>query len=382
MDFSKLNTIIHGTRPGAVHNGAQLKIISRKFGGQIAAVIAFNMDTHDEVEEMIAVDFGWEHHLQQPWFPYFQADTLGEVMTKMVNFINNEVPDDLHDLRAWAFSCQELHDELARQPGQGRYDLVKEHNYTLPPKPPERYPTEEVAVLLRHYEDGVPFYLVVNENVSAESDRKERDKNLHERFATHTCPANYLTRWGGVVVYQGDVDAHGLFQYVRHITLEEMRFLMGLPNYQFGKHTDTERFLFNCFPEVFLEIDAPNQGRSPLKLGQVQKDNFIMDYPGVWDSVFLWGGDAQRNSAILAEVRAGEPINTPEREYVLNRIKACLQPVQEVFLSTAEGELSDEDWVHSWMKGVVWDIDYDAWRRTVTWDGLVIDLPMDKHSEE
>lgn len=381
MDFSKLDKIIHGKQPGAVHNGAQLKIISRKFGGQIAAVIAFNMDTHDEVEEMIALDFGWEHHLQQPWFPYFQADTLGEVMTKMVNFINNEVPDDLRELRAWAYSCQELHDELARQPGQGRYDLIGEHNYALPPRPVNPFPTEEVAVLLRHYEDGVPLYLVVNERVSLHAERTQRNKDLHMRFATHTCPANYLTRWGGEVVYQGDVDPHGLFQYVRHVTLEEVRFLMGLPNYQFGKHEDRERFLFNCFPEIFLEIDAPDQGRAPLKPGQVQKQNFVMDYAGVWDSVYT-AGNTPEYGKILAELRAGEPVDTPERGFVFNRIKACLQPVQEVFLSTAEGEVSDEDWVHSWMKGVVWDIDFDTWRRTVTWDSLVIDLPMDKHSEE
>jgi len=382
MDFSKLDKIIHGKQPGAVHNGAQLKVLSRKYGGQIAATIAFNMDYHNEVEEMIELDFGWEQHLQQPWFPYFQADTLGEVMAKLVKFINDEVPDELRDLRAWAFSCQQLQDELVKQPGNGRYDLVGEHTYTFPPKPPKIFPTEEVAVLLRHYEDGVPFYLVVNEQVGVDFDRKERDRNLRERFATHTCPANYLTRWGGVVVYQGDTDPHGVFQYVRHITLEEMRFLMGLPNYQFGKHTDSERFLFNCFPEVFLEIDPPNKGRTPLKPGQVQGGNFVLDYKGVWDSVYVWGGDVVRNTKILSEVRNGAPIDTPEREFVLNRIKACMQPVQEVFLSAEEGELPDEEWAHSWMKGVVWDIDFDTWRRTVTWDGLVIDFPMDKHSEE
>ncbi len=76
---------------------------------------------------------------------------------------------------------------------------------------------KDVLVLLKHYEIDDLFIVVKG---MCFGNKQEEEQNLAYYYNEHTCPVNYL----GVdkIIYKGDSDVHGLFEYVKHVDYIEL----------------------------------------------------------------------------------------------------------------------------------------------------------------
>lgn len=117
-------------------------------------------------------------------------------------------------------------------------------------------PTEQDStrclVLLRHRHDKKTL-IVVKGYTHGSDDYITEAGHKRYFYEEHTCPTNFL----GVlkISREGDQDYHGIFEYVRHVSMVEAEALVGLRNWD----DDFEHGLDKVFPELADENYEPEQ---------------------------------------------------------------------------------------------------------------------------